>query len=67
MPFHWFRSAAVLVIAANILDAVPLIFLTTALFRFQDSHPYIKCLRMGSCGVAIGTHYVANLYQGELQ
>ncbi len=27
----------------------------------------LKCLRIGSCGIAIGPHCVANLYQGELQ
>ncbi len=27
----------------------------------------VKCLRIGSCRVAIGPHCVANLYQGELQ
>ncbi len=26
-----------------------------------------KCLRIGSYGVAIGPHCVANLYKGELQ
>ncbi len=28
---------------------------------------YKKCLRIGSYGVAIGPHCVANLYKGELQ
>ncbi len=28
---------------------------------------YRKCLKIGSCGVGIGPHCVATLYQGELQ
>ncbi len=36
-------------------------------YKTKVSKTLLKCLRIGSCGVAIGPHCVANLYQRELQ
>ncbi len=36
-------------------------------YQIKVSRTQQKCLRIGSYGVAIGRHCVANLYKGELQ